>query len=56
MRGCAVPRRYKQDYNCDKFSVVNVYLDSVTFTAEYVSLCCVCGHVVVFGMYVMLSW
>ena len=29
---------------------------SLTFTAGHVSLCCVCGHVVVFGLYVSLSW
>ena len=26
-----------------------------TYTAGSVSLCCVCGHVVVFGLYVRLS-
>ena len=29
---------------------------SLTFTAGSVSLCCVCGHVVVFGLSVRLSW
>ena len=29
---------------------------SLTFTAMSVSLCCVCGHVVVFGLSVRLSW
>ena len=29
---------------------------SVIFTAGSVSLCCVCGHVVVFGLSVRLSW
>ena len=39
-----------------------VYVDlqyndiSLTFTAGSVSLCCVCGQVVVFGMSVRLSW
>ena len=39
-----------------------VYVDlqydeiSLTFTAGSVSLCCVCGHVVVFGLSVKLSW
>ena len=28
----------------------------LTFTARSVSLCCVCGHVVVFGLSVMWSW
>ena len=27
VRGCAVSRRYIYIYNCDMFSVVNVYLD-----------------------------
>ena len=40
----------------------SVYVDlqydeiSLTFTAGSVSLCCVCGHVVVFGLSVRLSW
>ena len=39
----------------------SVYVDlqydiSFTFTAGSVSLCYVCGHVIVFGVYVMLSW
>ena len=40
----------------------SVYVDlhydeiSLTFTAGSVSLCCVCGHVVVFGVSVSLSW
>ena len=40
----------------------SVYVDlqydeiSLTFTAGYVSLCCVCGHVIVFGLSVRLSW
>ena len=29
---------------------------SLTFTAGSVSLCCVCGHVVVFGLSMRLSW
>ena len=29
---------------------------SLTFTDGSVSLCCVCGHVVVFGLSVRLSW
>ena len=36
------------DLQCDE-----IYL---TFTAGSVSLCCVCGHEVVFGMYVRMSW
>ena len=31
MRGCAVSRRCIQFYNCDIFSVVNVYLDNLKF-------------------------
>ena len=40
----------------------SVYVDlqydeiPLTFTAGYVSLCCVCGLVVVFGLSVRLSW
>ena len=40
----------------------SVYVDlqyaeiSLTFTAQSVSLCCVCGHVVVFDLSVRLSW
>ena len=40
----------------------SVYVDlqydeiSFTFTAEYVCLCGVCSHVVVFGLSVRLSW
>ena len=29
---------------------------SLTFTAGHMSLCCVCSHVVVFGLPVRLSW
>ena len=28
----------------------------ITFTAGYVSLCCVCSHVVIFGLSVRLLW
>ena len=31
VRGCAVSRRYVNVYNCDMFSVVNVYLDHLRF-------------------------
>ena len=31
VRGCAVWRRYIDVYNCDMFSVVNVYLDHLKF-------------------------
>ena len=45
-----------------EFVFDSVYVDlqydeiSLTFTAGSVSLCCVCGHVVVFGLSVSLSW
>ena len=45
-----------------EFVFDSVYVDlqydeiSLNFTAWYVSLCCVCSHVVVFGLYVSLSW
>ena len=44
-----------------EFVFDSVYFDlqydeiSLIFTAEFVSLCCVCSHVVVFGMSVRLS-
>ena len=42
------------------FDSVYVHLQyyeiSLTFTAWYVSLCCVCSHVVVFSRDVRLSW
>ena len=42
------------------FDSVNVDLQydeiSLTFTAGSVSLCCACRHVVVFGLFVSLSW
>ena len=45
-----------------EFVCGSVYVDlqydetSLTFTAGYVCLCCVCSHVVVFGLSVRLSW
>ena len=45
-----------------EFVFDSVYVDmqydetSLTFTAGSVSLCCVCRHVVVFGLSVSLSW
>ena len=45
-----------------EFVFDSVYVDllydeiSLTFTAGSVSLCCVCGHVVVFGLSVSFSW
>ena len=31
VRGCAVSRRYIHVFNCDMFSVVNMYLDHLKF-------------------------
>ena len=45
-----------------EFVFDSVYVDlqyseiSLTFTAGSASLCCVCSHVVVFGLSVRLSW
>ena len=45
-----------------EFVFDSIYVDlqydeiSLTFTAGYVSLCCVCNRVVVFGLSVRLSW
>ena len=45
-----------------EFVFDSVYVDlqydkiSLIFTAESLSLCCVCSHVVVFGLSVRLSW
>ena len=45
-----------------EFAFYSVYVDmqydeiSLTFTAGYVSLCCVCSHVFVFRLTVRLSW
>ena len=45
-----------------EFGFDSMYVDlqyddiSLTFTAASVSMCCVCSHVVVFGMSVRLSW
>ena len=45
-----------------EFVFDSVYVDlqhdetSLTLTAGSVSLCCACGHVVVFGLSVRLSW
>ena len=44
VRGCAVPRRYINVYNCDMFSVVNVYLDHLKFCVVCINgrryVCC----------------
>ena len=45
-----------------EFVFDSVYVDLqydeiyLTFTAGSVSLCCVCGHMVVFGLSMSLSW
>ena len=45
-----------------EFVFDSIYVDlqydeiSLTFTAWSVSLCCICGHVLVFGLSVRLSW
>ena len=45
-----------------EFVFHSVYVDlqydeiSLTFTAGSTSLCCICSHVSVFGLYVRLSW
>ena len=55
---CVVNKQFK----LLEFVFDSVYVDlqyddiSLNFTAGSVSLCCVCGHVVVFGLSVRLSW
>ena len=55
---CVVNRQFE----LLEFVFDSVYVDlqydeiSLTFTAVSVSLCCVCAHVVVFDLYVRLSW
>ena len=52
----------KKQFELLEFVFNSVYVDlqydeiSLRFTAGSVSLCCVCGHVVVFGLSVSLSW
>ena len=52
----------KKQFELLDFVFDSVYVDlqydeiSLTFTAGYVSLCCVWSHVVAFGMSVRLSW
>ena len=44
MRGCAVSSRYIHFFNCDMFSVVNVYFDHLKFCVVCVNgrwyVCC----------------
>ena len=62
--GCVCFGRELSFLNCELFEFYfdSVYVDPqydeicLTFTTGYVSLCCVCGLVVVFGISVRLSW
>ena len=55
---CVVNKRFE----LIEFVFDSIYVDlqydeiSLTFTAGYVFLCCVCSHVVVFHMSVRFSW
>ena len=44
MRGCVVSRRYIHVCNCDRFSVVNVYIDHLKFCVVCINrlryVCC----------------
>ena len=44
VRGCAVSKRYIDVFNCDMFSVVNVYLGHLNFCVVYINslgyVCC----------------
>ena len=44
VRGCALSRRYINVYNCDMFSVVNIYLDHLKFCVVCINgrkyVCC----------------
>ena len=55
---CVVNKQFELLEFIFDFVYVDLQYDAIspTFTAGYVSLCCVCGHVVVFGMSVRLSW
>ena len=52
----------KTQFELFEFVFASVYVDlqydeiPLTFIAGSVSLCCVCSHVVVFGLCVRLSW
>ena len=57
--GCVCFRGELGFLNCDDICmcVVNKQFELLEFVfSGYVSLCCVCGHVVVFGLSVRLSW
>ena len=51
-------RKHTSVFNTQKCKNVSLQYDevSLTFTAWSVSLCCVCSHVVIFGMSVRLLW
>ena len=54
---CVVNKKFEEEFLFDSVYVNLQYGDiSLTFTAWSVSLCCVCGHVGVFGLSVSLSW
>ena len=55
---CVVNKQFELLEFVLDFIYVNLQYDgiSLTFTAGSVSLCCVCSHVVVFGLSVRLSW
>ena len=57
---CEVNKEF--EFELLEFVFDSVYVDLqydeiyLTFTVGYVSLCCVCSHVVVFSLSLMLSW
>ena len=55
---CIVNKQFELlEFVCDSVYVDLQYVEiSLTFTTGSVSLCCVCGHVVVFCLSVRLSW
>ena len=55
---CVVDKQFELLEFVFDSAYVDLQYDDIllTFTGGFVSLCCVCSHVVVFGSYVMLSW
>ena len=55
---CVVNKQFELlEFVCDSVYVDLLYDEiSLTFTAGSVCLCCVCCHVIVFGLSVRLSW
>ena len=54
---CVVNNQFElHEFVFDSVYVDLLYDEIPHFTAGSVSLCCVCGHVVVFGLSVRLSW